>query len=118
MSTKIDFVNDTYISVAENMKGKDAASRLILAAACLATLFITPIIPAINLLEILAVYLFSTAIIRWDPVYAIAGIRLNNESSKTNAYSEGSVSINVGRGTNSHAANDSHEPISDVRKAS
>jgi hypothetical protein len=119
MNTKIDVVNDASNFVAENVKEKDATGRLFLAAVSLVALFVVvPKIQIMNYLEVLAVYLFSTAIIRWDPFYAIAGIRLDSELSKPHAHSEASLSSSVERGANSHAANESDDPIKDLRKAS
>lgn len=73
MSTNDHFMNDDFRFFAVNMKTGEAVFRLVLAAALIAVLIADPSMEYKMLLVVAAVYLFTTAITRWEPLYAGMG---------------------------------------------
>jgi hypothetical protein len=71
MVTKVKVVNDAYIPLDENMSRWEALIRMVLSAALVGVLFAQPAIGFKILFVMLSVYLFATAIIKWDPAYAL-----------------------------------------------
>lgn len=73
MSTKKLFVNDDFAFFAVNMKTTEAIIRLVFAATLIGVLMAEPTMAYKMLLVVVAVYLFTTAITRWEPLYAWMG---------------------------------------------
>lgn len=89
MNANNHVVNDAFVSVAENMQAKDAITRLLLTAVLIGTLIVVQPIQYLGLIALVIIYLFTTAITRWDPLYAMLGLRLADEQkSKTADLSE------------------------------
>ena len=109
MNASNNVVNDAFVSVAENMKAKDAVLRLLLTAVLIGALVtVQPIQYLDSMVPVLA-YLFTTAITRWDPLYSLFGLQLHDEKiSKPAGLSEGSVSAGINPHTSTPVANDSH----------
>jgi len=117
MSTKTNVLNDAFIPVAVNVEVKDAIARLLITMGCLAILMTAPPIPIINILMVTAVYMFSTALISWDPLYALIGIRLHQEGNETEIYNEGSVSFRAGSQGAEMEANEIRNNECEMKKA-
>lgn len=82
MNTKSESLNHAFFSVAENMKTKDAIARLLFVTISVFVMLNKPAVLDIDILEIVSVYLFTTAILRWDPIYALIGVKLEKTASK------------------------------------
>lgn len=82
MHTKIDSLDNACISVAENMKVKDAIARLLFVVLFVTGMLDKPAILDIDILEVVSVYLFTTAILQWDPLYALIGVKLEKYTTK------------------------------------
>ena len=118
MSANDHIVNDTFIPVDKNMKVRDAATRLLLTAGLIGTLFTVQSIQYLDLLVLAITYLFTTAITRWDPIYALLGLRLaDDQQSNPGDMSEGSVRSGIGQHGGNTAANDTHNAEKHLRKA-
>lgn len=117
MNTKNDVINDAYFSVAENMNEKDVIARLLLVAISVAALLGEPAVLLLNLLMIAAVYLFTTAILRWDPFYALVGMQLDKKTRTPKVHIEGLVSRGVGLEGSDLPANDPSHPDENPRRA-
>jgi hypothetical protein len=117
MNTKIDVVNDTFISVAENIQVKDAAARLLITAVLIAGLLSAPPVHYMGTMVAAVAYLFTTAIMRWDPLYALLGLGLLEKKPSYSArQSEGSVSHDVDSRKASQAANDAYADEDHLKK--
>lgn len=117
MSTKIDAMNDAFFPIAENMKAKDMTARLILAAVSLTVLLTKPSIEIMNILVVMSVYLFTTAVLRWDPIYSLAGVRRGEQALQLETSNEGTVSSAPGVYKGDRAANDTRFPDRKLRQA-
>ena len=118
MNANNNVVNDAFVSVAENMKTKDATVRLLLTAALIGVIITAQPIQYLGLIVLVLTYLFTTAITRWDPLYLFLGRKLKeNQASNPSGLSEGSVSTGIDSYASTPVANDSHSPDDHLRKA-
>ena len=71
MNTKTTIVNDAFISIDENMQYRESFVRLFLTASLLSVIFVDPTIQLKFLYVVPALYLYTTALMKWDPIYAL-----------------------------------------------
>ena len=117
MNANNNVVNGAFISVAENMKAKDATVRLLLSAALVGVIFTVQPINYLGSIVLALVYLFTTAITHWDPIYSFFGLQLNEkQTSNPSGLSEGSVSVGIDQYSPGPVANDSHSPDDHLKK--
>lgn len=113
-----DVVNDAFVSVAENMKAKDASVRLLLTAVLVGVIITAQPIQYLGLIVPVLAYLFTTAVTRWDPLYSFLGLELRkNQASNPADLSVGSVSAGIVPHASTPVANDSHSPDDQLKKA-
>jgi hypothetical protein len=118
MNANNNVVNDAFVSVAENMKAKDAAVRLLLTAALVGVILAAQPIQYLGLIVLVLAYLFTTAITRWDPFYLFFGRQLKeNQVSNLAGLSEGSVSTGIDQYSSASVANDSRSPDDQLKHA-
>ena len=118
MNTTIDVMNDASISVSENIQAKHAIVRLMLVAALIGTMLVAPPVQYMIALVVAMTYLFTTAILRWDPLYALFAPRPADSevTLPLNQYAD-IVRNDIGSQGTDWAANDSHEPGHEMKKA-
>lgn len=118
MNTKIRSVNDAFLSISENMGKKDAFTRYLLTAALIGILLAVPPVLYLNPITIAANYLFTTALMRWDPVYSLLGISFAYEESSVFAMQiEAKIRHDLGVRAFDGVANDSHHSSNKLKKA-
>jgi hypothetical protein len=78
MNTKVKVVNDAATLLTENISPWEVLTRTVLSAGLVGVLFVQPTQGSKILFVVLSVYLFATAIVKWDPAYAL-GKRLRVE---------------------------------------
>lgn len=117
MNAKTGVVNDAFISLAENMNAIDVAARLLIALISLGAILTAPPVHYMNILVLAAIYAFTTAVICWDPLYALFGFSKNSEEATlADALFHSSITDGVGS-HGYHAANDSQHAGQNLRKA-
>lgn len=117
MNTRIRIMNDAFMSISENMGKKDAFSRYLLTAILIGMLLAVPPISYLNPITIAANYLFTTALMRWDPIYALLGLRFAHDLPVSGRQSEGQLRSVVAVKTFHRVANDSHHSTISLKKA-
>ena len=92
---------------AENMESREAILRLLLAAVSLGLLFAASSVAHMMLLVSVAVYLFATAMMQWDPLYTVLTKKMSDTiMDATIGKSEGLVHHGIGSQDSFQAAND------------
>lgn len=117
MNTKINIMNDAFLSLDENMNAIDVAARYLIALASLGAILTVPSVLYMNILILTALYAFTTAITCWDPVYALLGFSNDGDDTSADTLNEGAVTSGVGS-SGHYAANDSQHIEQRFRKAS
>ena len=118
MKTKVVTKNNAAVSVDENVGQRETIVRLVLSAALVSVLFVDTTIPHKILYVVPAIYLYTTAIINWDPVYALLrSYRATGTSSEQITQMENANAGDVGLRSDKYAVNDSHEFEGGLKKA-
>jgi hypothetical protein len=82
MERTVKTKNTELASIDKNMRQRESVLRLILSAFLVSVLLIDPSIQLKIFYVVSSLYLFTTALIKWDPIYAMLGEhRANVESS-------------------------------------
>lgn len=110
METKANAMNAILKSTDENMRNLDVAARLFLSASLLSVFFVDPAIQHKILYVVPALYLFTSAIMKWDPIYAVLrNYRNYRMPLKISIRMEGRDTVaDATSGNDARAANDPH----------
>jgi hypothetical protein len=110
METNANAMNAIFKSTDENMRNLDMAARLFLSALLLSVIFVDPAIQHKMLYVVPALYLYISAIMKWDPIYAVLrNIRNYRVPLKTSIRMEGRDTVtDATSGNDVLAANDPH----------
>jgi len=107
MNRQFEMMNDVDSIVNENMRQRESVVRLMLSAALLSVFFIYPAMPFKFLYVVPALYLFTTALVKWDPVYAILKhFQVNYKSQKVEDKMMSSRMVDVDSSGDGKAVND------------
>ncbi|MDT8383439.1 MAG: DUF2892 domain-containing protein [Gammaproteobacteria bacterium] len=119
MNTRVELANDAINFVAENMRPQESVLRLLASGFVVLLPFSDPALSVKLLPVVAAVYLFVTAILRWDPLYAVIRWVQWQQAAQPQAVrtSEGAMVENLNRRSNTSAANDRSTSGDDFRKA-
>lgn len=117
MNTRVELANDAVNFVAENMRPRESLLRLLASGFVVLLPFSDPALSVKILPVVAAVYLFVTAILRWDPLYALIR-RVQRQYPQPQAVrtSEGAMVENLNRRSNTSAANDRSTSGDDFRR--
>jgi hypothetical protein len=117
MNTRISVINDAFLSISENMGKKDAFLRYLLTAFLIGILLAVPPVRDLDPITIAANYLFTTTLMRWDPIYALFGLRFAQERSKIPyLQNEGDLRDDLAIKGSKQPVNDSHQLVSKLEK--
>ena len=116
METNIETKKPFISSVAENMQQRESLIRLILSALLVSAIFIDPAIQHKILFADSSLYMFTTAIMKWDPIYALLReYRANGDSSEAAIRTESFQMFDIESGDGISAANDSAESENELK---
>lgn len=119
MNTRVELANAAVCFVAENMRPRESVLRLLASGFVVLLPFSDPGLSAKILPVVVAVYLFVTAILRWDPLYAVIRRVQWPQPAQPQAVrtSEGAMVENLNHRSNTSAANDRSTSGDDFRRA-
>ena len=118
METKASTMNDSFISMKVNIRNIEMVIRLILSVCLFGVFFVDPSIQHKMLYVVPALYLFASAFMKWDPLYAT--LRIIRDDQVSNTTSIQMENRDVERATSENdvrAANDPHRSEDGMKEA-
>ena len=118
MNAKVNVIDDASSFISENMTAMDARVRYALCVVSTGALFLIPPAYVMSLLIVVSGYLFTSALTRWDPMYALFGLRTGKQHRflADNMLKDGVIENSVGP-HNGPASNDAQQADQPLRKA-
>ena len=118
METNANRMNNRFQPIHENIRNVESIIRLIFSALLISMIFVYPDLQQKMLYVVPALYLFTSALMKWDPLYAgFKSIRNDRMPTSTSIRMEAKDIQDAASGSNSRASNDPHRSEDRLKKA-